>query len=36
MQIAFINDSTGKNFVSKADYSEKGPKAVIEMAPALF
>jgi actin-related protein 9 len=35
LQIAF-HDSQGKNYVSKADYSEKGPKAVIEMSPCLL
>ena len=36
LQITFVNDSSGKNFVSKADYSEKGPRAIIEMSPALL
>ena len=36
VQITFVNDSSGKNFVSKADYSEKGPRAIIEMSPALL
>ncbi|KAJ7460618.1 actin-related protein [Mycena latifolia] len=31
-----FNDSIGKNFVSKADYTIKGPRSVIEMAPALL
>ncbi|KAI0084488.1 actin-like ATPase domain-containing protein [Irpex rosettiformis] len=35
-KITFVNDSSGKNFVSKADYAEKGPKAIIEMSPALL
>ncbi|KAG6334195.1 hypothetical protein ID866_4895 [Astraeus odoratus] len=35
VQIAF-SDSQGKNFVSKPDYDEKGPHAIIEMSPALF
>ncbi|KAI0343119.1 actin-related protein [Trametopsis cervina] len=35
-KITFINDSSGKNFVSKSDYTEKGPKAIIEMSPALL
>lgn len=26
----------GKNFISKADYAEKGPKAVLEMSASLF
>ena len=26
----------GKNFISKADYAEKGPKAVFEMSASLF
>jgi len=25
-----------KNFVSKADYSQKGPRSIIEMSPALL
>ncbi|KAI0705135.1 actin-related protein [Cytidiella melzeri] len=35
-KITFVSDSSGKNFVSKADYVEKGPKAIIAMSPALF
>ncbi|KAJ6581209.1 actin-related protein [Mycena capillaripes] len=31
-----FNDSMGKNFVTKADYTTKGPRSVIEMAPALL
>ncbi|KAJ7173783.1 actin-related protein [Mycena filopes] len=31
-----FNDQMGKNFVSKADYTSKGPRSVIEMAPALL
>jgi len=31
-----FNDSNGKNFVSKADYSIKGPHSIIEMTPALL
>ncbi|KAJ7493447.1 actin-related protein [Mycena galericulata] len=31
-----FNDPMGKNFVSKADYTSKGPRSVIEMAPALL
>ncbi|OAX38980.1 actin-related protein [Rhizopogon vinicolor AM-OR11-026] len=34
-KIAF-NESHGKNFVSKTDYNEKGPHAVIEMSPSLL
>ncbi|KAH7926438.1 actin-like ATPase domain-containing protein [Leucogyrophana mollusca] len=34
-KVAF-NDSQGKNFVSKTDYNEKGPRAIIEMSPALL
>ena len=26
----------GKNFISKTDYAEKGPKAVLEMSASLF
>src|SRR5260221_9134458 len=26
----------GKNFISKADYAEKGPKAVLDTSPSLF
>ncbi|KAJ7281880.1 actin-related protein [Mycena rebaudengoi] len=31
-----FSDPHGKNFVSKADYTSKGPRSVIEMAPALL
>ncbi|KAG6850774.1 hypothetical protein H0H93_008812 [Arthromyces matolae] len=31
-----FNDSGGRNYVSKADYSAKGPHAIIEMTPALL
>ncbi|KIL00735.1 hypothetical protein PAXRUDRAFT_7955 [Paxillus rubicundulus Ve08.2h10] len=31
-----FNDAQGKNFVSKSDYDEKGPRAIIEMSPALL
>ncbi|KAF7309637.1 hypothetical protein MIND_00334800 [Mycena indigotica] len=31
-----FNDSMSRNFVSKADYSSKGPRSVIEMAPSLL
>ncbi|KAJ7257933.1 actin-related protein [Mycena haematopus] len=31
-----FNDSGGKNFVSKADYTTMGPRSVIEMVPALL
>ncbi|KAJ7880321.1 actin-related protein [Mycena olivaceomarginata] len=31
-----FNDSGGKNFVSKADYTSNGPRMAIEMAPALL
>ncbi|EGN96560.1 hypothetical protein SERLA73DRAFT_111155 [Serpula lacrymans var. lacrymans S7.3] len=34
-KVAF-NDSQGKNFVTKSDYTEKGPKAIIEMSPTLL
>lgn len=26
----------GKNFISKTDYAEKGPQAVLEMSASLF
>lgn len=35
VQITF-NDSSGQNIVSKADYAESGPKAVLSMSPSLF
>ncbi|KAJ3550565.1 hypothetical protein NM688_g5043 [Phlebia brevispora] len=31
-----FTDSSGKNFVSKADYAEKGPKAILSMSPSLL
>ncbi|KAJ4473687.1 actin-related protein [Lentinula aciculospora] len=31
-----FSDPHGKNFVSKADYSQKGPHSIIEMSPALL
>jgi len=31
-----FHDSQGKNYVSKSEYSERGPKAVIEMSPCLL
>ncbi|KAF8889362.1 actin-related protein [Infundibulicybe gibba] len=31
-----FNDPMGKNFASKADYTAKGPHAIIEMSPALL
>jgi len=31
-----FHDNQGKNFVSKAEYTEKGPRAVIEMSPSLL
>lgn len=34
-QIIF-NDNGGKNFVSKADYTSKGPHSIIEMTSALL
>ncbi|KZP26634.1 actin-like ATPase domain-containing protein [Athelia psychrophila] len=33
---AAFNDAHGKNFVSKADYVELGPRAIIEMSAALL
>ncbi|KAJ7623473.1 actin-related protein [Roridomyces roridus] len=35
-KITFINEPNARNFVSKADYSSKGPRAAIEMSPALL
>ena len=35
VQLCF-NDSSSKNYVSKAEYVSKGPHAVIEMAPSLI
>lgn len=34
-KLAFT-DSSGKNFVSKSDYTSKGPKVVLEMSPCLL
>jgi actin-related protein 9 len=34
-QISF-NDAQSKNFVSKADYAAQGPRAIIQMSPALL
>ncbi|KAF8661356.1 hypothetical protein AX16_001451 [Volvariella volvacea WC 439] len=31
-----FNDTGGRNYVSKSDYSSKGPSAIIEMAPSLL
>ncbi|KAI0077726.1 actin-like ATPase domain-containing protein [Panus rudis PR-1116 ss-1] len=31
-----FTDSSGKNFVSKSDYTEKGPKVILGMSPALL
>ncbi|KAF9221374.1 actin-related protein [Gyrodon lividus] len=31
-----FNDAQGKNFISKSDYDEKGPRAIIEMSPTLL
>lgn len=31
-----FTDSSGKNFVSKADYVESGPKVILDMSPALL
>lgn len=33
---ATFNDAHGKNFVSKADYVEKGPRAIIEMSASIL
>lgn len=35
LQVIFA-DPHGKNFVSKADYTSKGPRAVLEMSPSLL
>ena len=34
-QVIF-SDPLGKNFVSKADYTSRGPRAVLEMSPSLL
>jgi len=34
-QIVF-NDAYGKHFVSKAEYTSKGPRAVVEKSPSLL
>ncbi|KAI0044759.1 actin-like ATPase domain-containing protein [Auriscalpium vulgare] len=34
--VAKITFHDGKNFTTKADYAERGPKAVLEMSPSLF
>ncbi|KAF9258915.1 actin-related protein [Marasmius fiardii PR-910] len=31
-----FGDNSGKNFVSKGDYSQKGPRSIIEMSPSLL
>lgn len=31
-----FGDSSGRNFVSKAEYGEKGPPAVLELTPTLL
>ncbi|THH01067.1 hypothetical protein EW026_g1562 [Hermanssonia centrifuga] len=31
-----FNDSSGKSFVSKADYTDRGPKTVLAMSPSLL
>lgn len=36
IQIIFVNDPNGKNFVSKHDYAEKGPKAILAMSASLL
>ena len=33
LQVTFHD---GKNFISKADYAERGPKAVLEISASLF
>lgn len=35
LQVVFA-DPMGKNFVSKADYTAKGPRAILEMSPNLL
>ncbi|KAH9967297.1 actin-like ATPase domain-containing protein [Russula dissimulans] len=34
--VAKVTFHDGKNFISKTDYAEKGPKAVLEMSASLF
>ncbi|KAI0305915.1 actin-like ATPase domain-containing protein [Multifurca ochricompacta] len=34
--VAKVTFHDGKNFISKADYAERGPKAVLEMSASLF
>jgi actin-related protein 9 len=34
-QISF-SDSSSKNFVSKAEYAAKGPRAIVQMSSALL
>ncbi|ESK97699.1 actin-related protein [Moniliophthora roreri MCA 2997] len=31
-----FGDNHGKNYVSKSDYSQKGPRSVVEMSPSLL
>lgn len=31
-----FTDPSGKNYVSKADYTERGPKVILDMSPALL
>lgn len=35
LQITF-NEAAGRNFVSKSDYAERGPRTVLEMSPSLL
>ncbi|KAF9054596.1 actin-related protein [Panaeolus papilionaceus] len=35
-KIVFSQDPNSKNFVSKSDYTSRGPHAIIEMTPALL
>jgi actin-related protein 9 len=34
--VAKVTFHDGKNFISKTDYAEKGPQAVLEMSASLF
>jgi actin-related protein 9 len=35
-QKIIFNDHSSKNFLSKADYTAKGPHGIIEMSPSLL
>ena len=36
LQIIFVNEPNGRNFVTKADYAEKGPKAILGQSASLL